>query len=145
MDSLLLDATLHYTSNKCMYFIIKNSGVYELSPTASMEINAFQTSGKISLKYNQEDATFSGSIYFYKLLYMFQAVSPPIIRSTKLYIKRQVFSNQYCCLLLSWLRWNSVPSHRNKHVFDAHLNVHSDRFPYNKLTRSTNISNFILE
>jgi hypothetical protein len=24
-------------------------------------------------------------IYFYKVLYMFQAVSPPIIRSTKLY------------------------------------------------------------
>ena len=27
---------------------------------------------------------FSRAIYFYKLLYMFQAVSPPIIRSTKL-------------------------------------------------------------
>jgi len=53
----------------------------------------------ISLKYNQQDATFSQSIYFYKLLYMFQAVPPPIIRSTKLYIQRQVLSNQYCCLL----------------------------------------------
>ena len=52
-----------------------------------------------SLKYNQEDATLSRSIYFYKLLYMFQAVPPPIIRSTKLYIQRQVLSNQYCCLL----------------------------------------------
>jgi hypothetical protein len=31
----------------------------------------------ISLKYNQQDATFSRSIYFYKLLYMFQAVPPP--------------------------------------------------------------------
>ena len=39
-----------------------------------------------SPKYNQQDATFSRSIYFYKLLYMFQAVSPPIIRSTKLYL-----------------------------------------------------------
>ena len=39
----------------------------------------------ISLKYNQQDATFSRSIYFYKLLYIFQAVPPPIIRSTKLY------------------------------------------------------------
>jgi hypothetical protein len=29
----------------------------------------------ISLKYNQQDATFSQSIYFYKLLYMFQAGS----------------------------------------------------------------------
>jgi hypothetical protein len=43
-----------------------------------------------SLKYNQQDATFSRSNYSYKLLYMFQAVSPPIIRSTKLYIQRQV-------------------------------------------------------
>jgi len=39
----------------------------------------------VSLKYNQQDATFSRSIYFYKLLYMFQAVSLPIIRSTKLH------------------------------------------------------------
>jgi len=56
----------------------------------------------------QQDATFSRSIYFYKLLYMFQAVSPPISRSTKLYIQRQVLSNQYCCLLLTWMRWNVV-------------------------------------
>jgi hypothetical protein len=52
----------------------------------------------ISLKYNQEDAKFSRYIYFYKLLYMFQAVSPLIIRSTKLYIQRQVLSDQHCCL-----------------------------------------------
>jgi hypothetical protein len=44
-------------------------------------------------------------IFFDKLLYMFQAVPQPIIRSTKLYIQRQVLSNQYCCLLLSWMRW----------------------------------------
>ena len=30
---------------------------------------------------------------------MFQAVSPPIIRSAKLYIQRKVLSNQYCCVL----------------------------------------------
>jgi len=60
----------------------------------------------ISLKYNQQDATFSRSIYFYKLLHMFQAVPPPIIRSTKLYTHRQILSNQSCCLLLSWIRWN---------------------------------------
>ena len=60
----------------------------------------------ISLKYNQEDATFSRSIYLYKLLYMFQAVPPPIIRSTKLHVQRQVLSNQYSCLLLSWVIWN---------------------------------------
>jgi len=53
----------------------------------------------VSLNYYQQDATFSRSIYFYKLLYMFQAVPPPIIRSTKLYIQHQVLSNQYCCLL----------------------------------------------
>jgi hypothetical protein len=53
----------------------------------------------ISLQYNQKDATFSRSIYFYKLLCMFQTVPPPIIRSTKLYIQRQVLSNRYC-----WLR-----------------------------------------
>jgi len=52
----------------------------------------------ISVQYNQQDATFSRSFYFYKLLYMFQAVPPPIIRSTKLYIRRQLLSNQYCCL-----------------------------------------------
>ena len=44
----------------------------------------------VSLKYNQQDASFSQSIYFYKLLYMFQAVPLPIISSTKLYIQRQV-------------------------------------------------------
>jgi hypothetical protein len=65
-------------------------------------------STSISLKCNQKDATFSRSIYFYKLLYMFQAVPLPIIRSTKLYIQRRVVSNQYCCLLLSWMRWNSM-------------------------------------
>jgi hypothetical protein len=44
----------------------------------------------ISLNYNQQDAPFSLSIYFYKSLYIFQAVPPSIIRSTKLYIQRQV-------------------------------------------------------
>jgi len=62
-------------------------------------------------KVNQQDATFFRSIYFYKLLYMFQAVSSPIIRSTKLYIQRQVLSNPYCCLLLWWMRWNSMEFH----------------------------------
>jgi len=61
-----------------------------------------EVSVSLSLKYNQQDVTLSRSIYFYKLLYMFQAVPPPIIRSTKLYIQRQVLSNQYCCLLQYW-------------------------------------------
>ena len=65
----------------------------------------------IYLKYNQQDSTYSRFIYFYKLLYMFQAVPQPIIRSTKLYIQRQVLSNQYCCLLLSWMSWNSMEIH----------------------------------
>jgi len=60
----------------------------------------------ISLKYDQQDATFSQPIYFYKLLYVFQAVPPPVIRGTKLYMQHQVLSKQYCCLLLSWMRWN---------------------------------------
>ena len=60
----------------------------------------------IFLKYNQQDATFSRSIYFHKLLYMFQAVPPPIIRGTKLYIRRQVLSNQYCC----YRGWDEISS-----------------------------------
>ena len=41
----------------------------------------FREERSLSLKYYQQDATFPQSIYFYKLLYMFQAVPPPIIRS----------------------------------------------------------------
>jgi hypothetical protein len=36
-----------------------------------------KVTGCLSLKYSQQDATFSRSIYCYKLLYMFQAVPPP--------------------------------------------------------------------
>jgi hypothetical protein len=70
----------------------------------------------ISLKYNQQDATFSRPISFYKLLYMFQAVPPPIIRSTKLYIRRQVLSNQHCCLLLSWIFYFKLPCRWSLHM-----------------------------
>jgi len=45
-----------------------------------------------------------------KLLYMFQAVSPPIIRSTNLYIQRQVLSKQHCSLPLSCMRWKELRS-----------------------------------
>jgi len=41
--------------------------------------------------YNQHDATFLD--LFLQTLYMFQAVTPPIIRSTQLYIQLQVLSN----------------------------------------------------
>jgi hypothetical protein len=78
----------------------------EKVPTLSVNIEIKHN----STKYNQEDATFSRTVYFYKLLLMFQALPPPIIRSTKLYIQRQVLSNQYFCLLLSWMRWNSMSS-----------------------------------
>jgi hypothetical protein len=68
----------------------------------------------ICLKYNQQDATISPSIYFYKLLYMFQAVSPPIIRSTKRYIQLQVLSNQYCfyvpCAIVGEMELSSISS-----------------------------------
>jgi hypothetical protein len=80
----------------------------------------------IFLKYNQQEATLSRSIYFYKLLYIFQAVSPPIIRSTRLYIQRDVLSNQYFCLLLSWMNYfygrfkdmslDFLPSNFNPHL-----------------------------
>jgi len=65
------------------------------------------TGPNISLKYNQQNATFSRSIYFYKLLYRFQAVPPPIIRSTKLYIQRQV-PDAVCRVLCSWW-WAEEP------------------------------------
>ena len=60
-----------------------------LSALSQTKCNSYEYES-CSLKYNQQDATFSLSIYFYKLLYVFQAVPPPIIRSTKLYIQRQV-------------------------------------------------------
>jgi hypothetical protein len=62
----------------------------------------------LSLKYNQQDATFS--IYFYKLLYMFQAVSPPIIRSTKLYIQLQALSTNTAAIVDD-LELHGVPDH----------------------------------
>jgi hypothetical protein len=50
---------------------------------------------------------------------MFQAVPSPIIRSTKLYVQRQVLSNQYCGLLLSWMRWNEFHHQEHKAVHTA--------------------------
>jgi len=71
----------------------------DTKPTTSTSFLTFicPCIASISLKYNQQDAMFSRSIYFHKLLYMFQAVPPPIIRSTKLYI-----------LLLLNRRYNSL-------------------------------------
>jgi len=50
---------------------------------------------------------------------LFQAVPPPVIRSTKLYIQRQVLSNQYCSLLLSWMRWITASSSIGLTIPDA--------------------------
>jgi len=50
-------------------------------------------------------------IYSCKLLYMFRTVFPSIIRSSKLRIQQRYMSNSCCCLLLSGMRWNCVPSH----------------------------------
>ena len=63
-------------------------------------ISILNVTQSISLKYNQQDATFARPIYFYKLLHMFQAFPPPIIRSTKLYIQRQLLSHYERCILL---------------------------------------------
>jgi len=56
---------------------------------------------------------------------MFQAVPLPIIRSTNLYIQRQVLSNQYCSLLLSWMRWNLRVSGGSSAHHQAHKTVHT--------------------
>jgi len=42
-------------------------------------------------KYNQQDATLLNFIYFCMMLYMFQAVLPPTVRSIKLYTPLLVF------------------------------------------------------
>ena len=65
----------------------------------------------ISLKDTQQDATFPRSIYFYKLLYMFQVVPPHIIRSKSVLAA----SGTVKPILLhaaSWMRWKlaSIPS-----------------------------------
>jgi hypothetical protein len=44
------------------------------------ETSCSQLHENISLKYNQQDATISRSIYFYKLFYMFQAVDEMELR-----------------------------------------------------------------
>ena len=79
------------------YYIYTHHGHILYKTEIILPLGLFHYEKKFAnLKYNQKDATFPRSIYFYKLFYMFQAVPPPIIRSTKLYIQRQVLSNQYC-------------------------------------------------
>ena len=53
-------------------------------------------------------------IYFYKTLYMFQAVPPPIIRNKKLYMQSQVLSTNTaasCCRRWDGTSFYLVPSH----------------------------------
>ena len=108
MNNFIFGSTRGIKSQKAAFL----QGKYNLTFVNASTIKTFLS---LSLKDNQQDATFPRSIYFYKFLYMFQAVPPPIIRSTKLYIQRQVLSNQYCCLLLSWMRWNSMEFYLSVH------------------------------
>jgi len=52
---------------------------------------------------------------FLQMLYMFQAVPPPIFRSSKTVYTASGIVNQYNCWLLAWLRWNFV--HRIANIF----------------------------
>ena len=54
---------------------------------------------------------------------MFQAVSPPIIRSTKLYIQLQVLSNKYCCLLLAIEFYSKNKFEKLMHLFGFIIRV----------------------
>jgi len=46
-------------------------------------------------KYNQQDATLQNLFIFCEMLYMFQAVPPTIIRSSKLYIQHRVLCQTF--------------------------------------------------
>ena len=50
-------------------------------------------------------------IYSCKTFYRFRTVFPSIIRRSKLRIQQRYMSNTCCYLLLSWMRWNCIPSH----------------------------------
>jgi len=52
-------------------------------------------------------------------LYMFQAVPQPIIRSTKVYIQRQVLSNQYCCYSTCFRRFLRLSSGAQKCTYSV--------------------------
>ena len=59
----------------------------------------------------QQDATMYSLLYFYKLLYMFRVVTPPIIRSTyNCNYSIWHWSNRHCYLPLAWRSWNFVPT-----------------------------------
>jgi len=69
-----------------------------------------------SLKYNQKDATFSRSIYFYILLYMFQALLRPSSGAQNCtYSVRYCLTNTAACC---YRGWDGTDGRRNrlKHV-----------------------------
>jgi hypothetical protein len=59
----------------------------------------------------QQDATIYSLLYFFKLLYMFRVVTPPIIRSTyNCNYSIWHWSNRFCYLPLWWRSWNCSSS-----------------------------------
>jgi hypothetical protein len=120
--------------NKCLSMgalfrtFTENFSFYKFSRTKSPRQNFLPCAHYIYLlispKYNQQDATFSRSIYFSKLLYMFHAVSPPIIRSTKLRtasgivkpIQAAVLVWQYLALYIQFCASDDGRRNRMNHV-----------------------------
>ena len=58
----------------CINLNFKKNHLLSVSISARKKHSALTNEPSVSLKYNQQDAKFSRSIYFYKLLYVFQAV-----------------------------------------------------------------------
>jgi len=72
-----------------------------------------------SFKYNQQNATLYNILYLLSTLYMFQAVSPPIIRSSKI-VHAASGVCQACLLLpLAWVTHASGSSKQACHTPDA--------------------------
>jgi hypothetical protein len=59
----------------------------------------------------QQDATIL-ELFISSLLYMFRAIPSPIIRSTLVTVHTASgIVKQYCCWLVSWMRWNCLQFH----------------------------------
>ena len=82
---------------------------------SKLPFKKFKIQGSVHCKYIpiyiQQDATLTQFIYIWKLLYMFRAVNPPIVRSTHNRIYSIWYlSSHYCYLPLLWKSWNCVPT-----------------------------------